>query len=221
MEVKPSFTVGVEHDDKPLAGVLVEITTARGDSRMTVFSETTASDGTVHITSLAPGDYWISADLLGINAAYHCFHVKDKPSNKARRSLTYQWGELAPATRQVRGTLIDSQPGTGGTPIWNIIHRVQVPITGASLTLRNPLDGTAYRTSSDGTGSFAFDDVTSGIYVLHIEGGKAGERGYDSTDQLLNVSPEAHRDTLLLTRRDAGGGSCGGTSLELSEAPAR
>lgn len=221
IEVNSSFAVTLAHDDRPLAGALVEVTTFRGDSQTTVFSETTALDGTVHIASLPPGDYLISAEFLGISAAYHCFHVKTNPSSKAKRALSYEWGESAPGTRQVRGTLIDLQPGKGGTPIWNITHRVPVPITGASLTLRNPIDGTVYRTSSDSTGSFAFGDITSGIYVLHIEGGIADERGYDSTDQLLNVSPKAQRDTLLLTRRDTGGGSCGGTTLELSEAPAR
>lgn len=221
IEVNSSFSVNLSHDDRPLSGVLVEVTTFRGDSQTTVFSETTALDGTVYIASLPPGDYWISAELLGISAAYHCFHVETNPSSKAKRALSYEWGESAPGTRQVRGTLIDLQPAQGGTPIWNITHRVPVPVTGASLTLRNPTSGAVYRTSSDSTGGFAFGDVASGIYVLHIEGGIAGERGYDSTDQLLEVGPKEQRDTLLLTRRDAGGGSCGGTTLELSEAPAR
>ncbi|MBV9144598.1 MAG: carboxypeptidase regulatory-like domain-containing protein, partial [Acidobacteria bacterium] len=81
------------------------------------------------------------------------------------------------------------------------------------------LTGTAYHSSSDAAGSFSFDDVPSGTYVLHIEGGSAGERGYDATDLLLKVSPKAPRQSLLLTRRD--GGTCGGTELDLVEPPGR
>jgi hypothetical protein len=222
VEVAPRFTVTVKHDNTPLAGVTIEVTSTPNDGNsIRVFSGVTASDGTVHVSNFAPGDYWITADLFGINAAYHCFHIEEKPSRIAKRSLKYEWGDLAPAAKHVAGKLIDSQPGKGGTAIWNLVHRIEVPISGAYLTLRNPLTGTAYRTASDGSGIFSFGDIQSGTYVLHIEGGNAGERSYDGTDLLLAVSPKAHRDALLLTHRDAGGGSCGGTSLELVASQAR
>ena len=65
-----------------------------------------------------PGDYWLDASFLGVNAAYFCFHVSERPSRKAKRRMRYDWGDLAPATRQLAGKLVDSQPGTGESPIW-------------------------------------------------------------------------------------------------------
>jgi hypothetical protein len=64
-------------------------------------------------------------------------------------------------------------------------------------------------------GRFSFEGVASGTYVLHIEGGAAGERSYDATDQLIRLDDTATRSFLVLKRRDAGAGSCGGTELEL------
>lgn len=216
VEVRPIFTVTVKHERTPLGGVKVEVTSSRsGGDSVKVFAGITASDGSVQVSNLPPGDYWISADLLGINAAYHCFHIEQRPSRKAKRSLKYKWGDFAPATKRVVGKLIDLQPGKGGTPIWNLVHRVEVPISGASITLRNAFTGTSYHATSDDHGMFSLKEIPSGIYALHIDGGKAGERGYEETDQLLAVSPKAPRDALLFSRREGGAGSCGDTSLEL------
>jgi hypothetical protein len=135
-----------------------------------------------------------------------------------KHKFTYDWGDSAPASRRIAGKLIDSQPNKGGTPLWNLLHRVDMPISGANLSLQDPSTGAAYTTMSDATGFFAFDLIPPGTYVLHIEGGGAGDRGYDATDVLIELNPKASRYELVLTRREAGGGSCGGTSLELKNA---
>jgi hypothetical protein len=127
---------------------------------------------------------------------------------------------MPPAVRQAEGRLVDSQPGKGGTPLENLLHRVNVPIAEAKLELRPPVAGTVYTTVSDADGHFAFDRVRDGIYVLHIDAGTAsGNRAFDLTDLLVRFSGTAKRSTLLLTRREPGGGSCGGTSLEIEDAP--
>jgi hypothetical protein len=120
----------------------------------------------------------------------------------------------APATRQIAGKLIDSQPGTGEGPIWNLVHRVNVPVVGAKLTLQNPVTSETYNAISDQDGSFSFEQAPVAVYVLHIEGGGSG-RTYDPTDLQIRLSPTANRDRLELIRRDTSGGSCGGTHLEL------
>jgi hypothetical protein len=94
------------------------------------------------------------------------------------------------------------------------VHRVNVPITEARLNLQNPITRHVDSTISNQNGTFAFDEVPAGTYVLHIEGGGSG-RNYDATDLLIRLSPTASSDSVDLIRRDAGGGSCGGTSLEL------
>jgi len=175
-------------------------------------------DGTARVINLAPGDYWLDAEYLDIGAAYHCFHVKERPSRKAKRNLAHDWGDLAPGTRRIAGKLLDSQPGKGGTPIWNLLHRVDVPITSAKLTLQNATTRAVYHTTSDANGVFAFDGIPNGTYVLHIDAGKVEpDRDYEASDHLISLGSAAKRNSLLLKRQEASGGSCGGTSLELQE----
>jgi len=220
VELRKNFIVTVTHQDKPLPGVSVQIT---GNSEVPghqSFSELTGVDGTAHFASLPPGDHWIEADLLGIEAAYECFHINSFASKKAKKNRRYEWGDMAPAIRQAVGRLVDSQPGNGGNPLENLLHRVDVPIAGARLELRQPFMGTAYATVSDANGHFAFDRVPEGTYVLHIEAGAApGGRSFDSTDLLIQLNITAKQGALLLARREAGGGSCGGTSLEIKDTP--
>jgi len=211
VEMRRNFVVKINHAGKALRGVAVQV--SGNGKQFTLF---TTLEGEVRIDDLPAGDYWLDAQLLGVSSAYQCFHVSDRPTRKAKRKLTYSWGDLAPAVRQIAGRLIDSQPGTGGTPLWNLVHRKDVPIVRASLKLQNPTNGAVYSTSSRDDGSFSFDAPQAGTYVLHIEGGRAGDRGYDATDQLVALAPQASRNMLLLRRREAGGGSCGGTYLELA-----
>ncbi len=216
--MRSDFSVKIRHAGKPLPGAAVEITGPQGTSEGKKFIVTTGKDGIARITDLAPGDYWLNAEYLDIGAAYHCFHVNEKPSRKAQRSLTYDWGDLAPGTRRIAGKLVDSQPGKGGTPLWNVLHRVDVPIADAKLTLQNARTRAVYHTTSDVNGAFAFDGIPNGTYVLHIDAGKVGpDREYEASDQLIALGPSARRDLLLLKRQEASGGSCGGTSLELQD----
>jgi hypothetical protein len=210
VETRGNFVVAVSHAGKPLTGVAVQIS---GKGKQ--FTLLTSPEGEVSITDLPPGDYWLDAQLLGISAAYQCFHVADRPTRKAKGKLTYEWGDDAPATQRVAGRLIDSQNSKAGSPLWNLLHRTDVPIVGADLKLQDPTSGAIYATTSGSHGDFAFEAIPAGVYVLHIEGGSAGDRGYDATDQLIELNPQASRNTLLLTRREISGGSCGGTSLEL------
>ena len=217
IEMRRDFVVKIKHADKPLPGATVEIKGLQDNSRKR-FSSTTAKDGSVHITNLAPGDYWLNAEFLGITAAYHCFHVTEVPSRKAKHALAFNWGDEAPATRRFAGKLVDSQPSKGGTPIWNLLHRIDVPIVGARLKLQNAIADAAYSATSDTNGTFAFDGIPNGIYVLHIDGGKAPpDREYETSDLLIVLDPSAKRNLLLLRRSEPSGGSCGGTSLELQD----
>jgi hypothetical protein len=213
-EFRPDFAVVLKHEGKPLRGATVEITSNTEGNVARRFYGVTASDGIVRVNGLSPGEYWLDARLMGIAAAYHCFHIAQRTSRNAKRRLTYEWGDVALATREVAGKLIDSQPGTGGTPLWNLLHRVNAPITGARLTLLDPFTGAVFNANSDVDGAFSFADVPDGLYVLHAEGGKSN-REFETADHLVRVTSKAKGNTLVLTKRDAGGGDCGGTSLDL------
>ena len=218
IELRSDFALKIRHADKPLPGVAVEITGPQGTSGAKKFTVTTGTDGIARISNLAPGDYWLDAEYLDIGAAYHCFHVKEKPSRKAKRNLAYDWGDTAFGTRRIAGKLVDSQPGKGGTPIWNLTHRGDVPISAARLALQNATSGAVYHTTSDANGAFAFGGIPSGTYVLHIDAGKVEpDRDYEASDHLIKLASAARGGSLLLKRREASGGSCGGTSLELQE----
>jgi hypothetical protein len=161
--------VTVTHEDKPLPGVSVQITGNSDVAGHQSFSELTGADGTAHFASLPPGDYWIKADLLGIEARYECFHINSFASRKAKKTRRYEWGDMAPAFRQAVGRMVDSQPGKGGNSLQNLLHRVDVPIAEAKLELRGPIVGAVYTAVSDANGHFAFDQVPNRVYVLHIE----------------------------------------------------
>jgi hypothetical protein len=212
-ETRRNFVVTVLHEDRPLAGASVEVTT-NANSEVQRFSGITDANGRVRVVGLPPGDYWLKAQLFGIFAAYHCFHVASTPSRKAKGALRYDWGDLAPATSRIAGKLIVTQSGKGESPLLNLLHCTPLPVVGARFKLQSPT-GATYTTRSDEGGRFSFDSIPDGKYVLHVEGGRTPTREYDSADLLINLNPDAKWNTLLLTRKDSGAGSLGGTSLDL------
>jgi hypothetical protein len=219
VETRRTFVVDITHGGSPLPGVVVEVR-GFGDENHNkqLFSSVTARNGKVIVGELPPGNYWLDAEFLGISAGSQCFHVAPSSSHSAKKRIAYEWGDLAPGVRQMAGRLVDSQPGHDSSPIMNVIHRVDVPIAHAKLKLENPITAAVYTTESDADGQFTFDDIPPGTYVLHIDGGTVTDgRDFDSTDLVVALGHAAKQDTLLLSRREAGGGSCGGTYLELRD----
>src|SRR5277367_6382265 len=88
VETRSNFVVAISHGGKPLTGVAIQI--SGNGKQFTVF---TTSDGKARIDDLPAGLYWLDAQFLGIGAAYDCFHVADRPTNKAKRRLAYTWGD--------------------------------------------------------------------------------------------------------------------------------
>ena len=222
VEMRRDFAVKVSHDGRPLQGVSVWVTRTTGGETSNVPPLVTASDGLVRVRDLPPGEYWLSTDLLGISAGIQCFQVKAHSTRKARKALNYDWGDLSPATKLIAGKLITSGPGQGGTPLWNELHRVELPIADAKFKLEDPVSRSAFNTQSDANGHFEFGAVPEGIYVLHVSGGKTVDgHYYDSADLLIRASASAKGRSLVLTQRNAGGGSCGGVALEVRDEQVR
>ncbi len=217
VELKRDFVVRVSHEREALSGVSVFITKYAEGTETQVFSAVTASDGVVHVKGLVAGEYWIQVKLLGIYAAYGCFHVAERSSWRAKGKLKYQWGDFAPAVPQVAGRLVDYRLGEGATLVQQFAHGKKTPIRGTVLVLRNPVKGDVYRTTSSENGYFSFGSVPEGTYALHAEGGTSG-RDYEGTDHLIEVSAKARNASLILEKRDPGLGGCGGTSLKLEAA---
>src|SRR5277367_3444046 len=220
-EMRRTFVVDVTHGGKPLPGVAVKVRGfggERNDSEL--FSSVTARNGKVIVEDLPPGNYWLYAEFLGISAGSQCFHVASSSSRSAKKQIAYGWGDLAPGVRRMAGRLIDSQPGHGSSPIMNQVNRVDVPIVHAKMKLQNSITAAVYSTESGADGHFAFGDIPPGTYVLHVDGGTVTNgRDYDATNLLVALSDREKWHTLLLSRRETGGGSCGGAYLELRNDP--
>jgi len=81
-KMRSHFAVKIRHADKPLPGATVEITEAARHWRR---EKVHCNDGQgwyrPHPQPCA-GDYWLDAEYLDIGAAYHCFHIKERPPEK-------------------------------------------------------------------------------------------------------------------------------------------
>lgn len=210
VELRSNAIVSVVHGGKPLSGVAVQIT--RGGVQ--VFSGITEADGAVHISGLQPGDYWLNAELLGISAAYTCFHINARASRKAQKKLIFDWGGEPLAIRRITGRLQISELGKEGDLVWRVQHRIDVPIRNANLIVRSPFNDDVYKGASDQDGKFSFPEIPPGIYVLHVEGGATpnGE-AFGPDDFVLRLTPSAKSENLVL-KPNVGGGSCGGWAIE-------
>jgi hypothetical protein len=201
--MEANFSVVVRLVRTNLEGAKVEITSSNAD-RPTI-TELTDRSGRARIRKLSPGDYWINVSYLGVSAGGQCFHVRAESSSAARSALRYRWGDYAMPMRSIGGSLQEWQPGTGGTPIWNLAHGQTAQIAGATVVLENALTREVLRSESDLMGLFRFDLVPDGTYVLHIEGGKTA-RAYAATDMIVPVSHTASRESVVLTLREDGCG---------------
>ncbi len=207
-EMRPAFTILVTHDDKPLAGVTFHVV-SKGAER---FSGTTDEKGMVLVQTLHTWTVLAERRSPRNRCDLYMFSHRRQSSKKAKTRLTYTWGDDAPATTRIAGSLVDSQPAKGGTPIWNLTHRIDVPVTGAGLKLRDPVTHALYSTTSDQDGHFSFEGLPNGTYVLHIGGGNAGDHTYDPTDSVVELSSIAKRSELLFKGGPSG---CGAKGLTL------
>jgi len=215
VEMRRNFIVQLSHDDKPLAGVAVEVTT--NDTRVDrKFSGVSGADGTIRVSSLRPGNYWLKAELLGVVAGSECFHVEQRASRKAKDIVNYEWGGLAPSAKSISGKLVESVPGNGQNAFLNRLQRVDSPVPGAILTLINGSTLERYSASSDQSGTFLFDEpqLPDGTYVLHIEGGiLQNGANREASNWVIKINKTVAKDRFLF-RLGGPPGSCGGWSLE-------
>jgi hypothetical protein len=216
-EFHHDFAVTVRLNGKGLAGANVEILNDSSDAPIaelqpTPFSGRTSSDGSLRVRGLPPGNYWLRADVLGTFVTSQCFHVLAQPTVRAKRRLTYEWGNYARSTSRVAGRLIDSQSSAGGAPIENLLRRINEPIRGATLKLQDPRTGEVFSATSDEEGRFTFDVVPDATYVLRVDGGRSN-RDFGGADLVLRVKTSEAARKLLIKYADPGGGSCGGTEL--------
>jgi hypothetical protein len=206
--VQSSFKLRMTLDSKPLTGV--DVVVKRSWDFGIVFSGMTGNDGTVEISGLPPGEYWIDATLLGLYSP-GCFYVKESSPAQAKDVLTLEWGQSAPTTRQVQGRLRELAVKPGD--VLKDISDIYAPIPRVALRLEDPFTHARYNSRSDDDGQFSFGTTPNGVYVLTADGGAGPKsaRNYDVDHLLIKVSDVGDRNVLLLTRGN-GVGMCGSDS---------
>jgi hypothetical protein len=103
-EMRPTFTIVVTHDDKPLAGVSFHVLAKGADQ----FSGLTDGKGIIHVPKLQPGLYWLNGDLLGTGVVYTCFHVGEK---RKQNSFTHGAMKLQELAELLGGSSIPNRGG--------------------------------------------------------------------------------------------------------------
>ncbi len=202
--MRTNFVVSVTYENKPIAGVSIDVYTndQNGEGAL-LLSGKSKADGTFVVANLRPGDYWLGVTLLGVRAAgSDCFYVTNRPSRKAKRALTYSWGDNPLVVSRLAGKLTERQPGTGDHQ-----HLASVPIPRARLTLRSAPSGPAYTATSAEDGGFAFDSVPKGLYVLELEYENEPNNDPRPNHIVIKISPDASGSPVSLTRMQSGDGT--------------
>jgi Carboxypeptidase regulatory-like domain len=209
--VQPDFLVVVTHRAKPIPGVEVVVTPSPGASAFLTVS--TDEKGTAVVHGLPPGRYWLAASYRGIEAGRELIEVSSK-ARKPKTQFDFRWADYSYETRAVSGKLTGLMKGNSGQPLQDVIHPVEVVHPGVPIKLRGAFSDEEYQTTSDSSGTFLFDPLPPGTYILTIVGGTKSFNGRtaDSTTLVIDTTAAAKRDFLSLQLQDGG---CGETAYEL------
>ena len=209
----PDFVVVVTHGSKPIPGVEVIVTHSPGAS--VFLSVSTDERGVAEIHGLPAGKYWLAASYRDIEAGRELIEVTSK-AKKPKKQFNFRWADYSYEMRAVGGKLAGLAKGNSGHPLQDLIHPVEVSHPGIPITLRNAFSDEEYRTTSDSSGTFLFDPLSTGTYILTIGGGAKSFGGQiaDPTTFVIDVTESAKRDLLPLRLQDGG---CGEVEYELRD----
>jgi hypothetical protein len=212
--VRSDFVVVVTHLSKSIRGADVVVTPIPGASAFLTAS--TDGRGVAEIHGLPAGKYWLAASYRGIDAGRELIEVAPKRARNPKKQFDFHWADYSHETRAVSGSLTGLVKGNTGHPLQDIIHPIEVVHAGIPITLRNAFSAEEYQTTSDSSGTFLFDPLPSGTYILTIGGGTKSFGGQiaDPTTFVIDLTESAKRDLLLLRLQDGG---CGGAEYELRD----
>lgn len=213
LPVRPNFVVVVTHLNKSIRGVEVIVTPSPGASALLTVS--TDEKGVAEIHGLPAGKYWVAASYQGIEAGRELVEVNPKAS-KPKKQFDFHWADDSHEMRTVGGKLTGLVKGNTGHPLQDLIHPIEVSHPGVPITLRNAFSDDEYETASDSSGTFLFDPLPAGTYILTIGGGAKSFGGQiaDPTVFVIDLTEAAKRDFLSLRLQDGG---CGGAEYEMRD----
>jgi hypothetical protein len=197
-QVPPNLTVKVTHSGKPIAGISVEIV-AQAEGGDPVFTAVTDDNGTVQLTGLMVGRYYLIASHLGFEAGRVWIEVVNRANAKTVQRFDFQWADDAWQTRSVAGSLGGMIPGDTGNKIMDLARPKETVYPGVAVVLKSAFSDAEYHTSSDSTGSFVMGQAPDGIYVLTVAGGMTSVNGVaEETTHVLDLRQTVPRTSLRL-----------------------
>jgi hypothetical protein len=215
VQLRSTFTVEVRHDGHPLLGATVTVTGDSGTKGN--FRGVTGPSGILTVSKLPPGNYSVDAEYLGLSAtetaptSSSCFKVARFGRKSAINRVVYEWhSTYATAIRAVSGQITESALGTDPNPVQRFLHKIEVPIRSARLTLRKVEADGSFDSVADADGTFQFPEVPPGLYVLQIDA--QGQRTPRPSVHMLRILANAPPGELHVV---ADGAICGGSFLEL------
>jgi hypothetical protein len=215
-QVPPDITIKVSHSGKPISGISVEIV-PQAEGAEAVFSAVTDENGTVQITGLGVGKYYLIASALSFEAGREWIEVVSRAAAKTVQHFDFQWADDAWQTRSVSGSLVGMVPGDTGNKIMDLARPKETVYPGIAIILKSAFSDAEYHTLSDSTGSFFIGPVPDGIYVLTIAGGMTSVNGIgEETKQVLDLRQSAPLTSLRLLL-SPGVVGCYGVGFKLAE----
>lgn len=230
VEIEPETIVSISHLGQPLPRVSVEVRTAGRHASRLLFRGSTERNGTLRLPRLQPGDYIASAYFLDVTVESSYVRVAERSSPLAKPRLEWEWASSPEIVRGVEGRLMDLSPPTLEI-LPNMIERVTNrdklraeavthPISFASLRLQSVKTGQIYFAASDSRGSYSFDGIPDGSYVLRIEGG-ISFNAYEPTVIVVRVDSSAGAVPINLKTLYPDFGICGYNGLVRDTPPAK
>ncbi|HZP24314.1 MAG TPA: carboxypeptidase-like regulatory domain-containing protein [Terriglobales bacterium] len=215
-QVPSNITVKVTHSGRPIAGIGVEIVPEAAGTDPVFHAETDES-GTVQVTGLMVGKYYLTASHLDFEAGREWIEVVSRADARTVRSFNFQWADDAWKTSSVTGSLVGMIPGDTGNKIMDLARPKETVYPGVAVILKSAFSDAEYHTLSDSNGSFVLPPVPDGIYVLTIAGGMTSVNGIaEETTHVVDLRPTASRSSLRLSL-SPGVVGCYGIGFKLSE----
>jgi len=165
-----NFSILVLHENKPVRGLQIELSTdPRADVESHPVSTVPTNEaGLSEFTNVKPGPYYISIKHTAFAQSIEIV-VESRRTKTRAEKITLDWpGQTPLSARSVSGLL--NAPIRTGNPLNDQAHPTFGPFGGAKLTLMHAVSGEIIesQTASE-SGAFGFRWLPAGLYILQVE----------------------------------------------------
>jgi hypothetical protein len=201
-KVGSTFVVETSYDGHAMPGIEIEISREMDKEpyHVHLMSVTSNETGQGVVRGITPGRYFVGVEHAGVGGdAVELTVVGDgEVDGSVENSLQLNWPNMKVfKVRRIAGTLFR-------TPFDPTKQSVEPPLAGSKLTLRSARTGTQEGESAvRNDGSFAFPDLTPGLYIVHIKQEHLTEQSDQEEidgDIFVQVLRDAKDDELPLLR---------------------